>query len=353
MRKFGCEFEYLVDVKEFAAFVKRTDRALYNNVLRGLGILGPDYMYEGWEFSFANEFVGSMQGEKKYGKALLKAMGLPGWRIDEDVTIDSGKIDEGTEIGMEFVTSILEGKSGFAQLEKFIDQVGYFVRGNRTTGFHIHIDARDLVRNNNFSELAKKAIIALFYYNDLEDVFDTIVRAHRREKGVDSARPITRKVIETAIDSYGTALEKNLNVIQKLLTSVDRNHKINYTSLIKYGTIEFRQIHSTTDLEVIKNWIKVAEKFVDLVADTGEKFDDFFLDLENIAKDSKGKEGLDPDRYKNKLDSLERLPRSKSGLPKGLPAKSINTIRRRLDPDESVVREMLTRIIEGVYIING
>ena len=185
--------------------------------------------------------------------AKIRASGVPcvveayghatpsGWKIVTDASLNSG--------GMELVSPILSGETGLEQIEKICEVlVSNGIVIDKSCGFHVHVNARDL----SGPTLA-----------------NVMVRYARHELLIDSFMPKSRRASENRHCKSVNRLAENFeNVLVRNPTSVanlqsDRYYKLNLSAFIRHGTIEFRQHSGTIAYEKIKNWVLFCLNFVE------------------------------------------------------------------------------------------
>lgn len=208
--------------------------------------------------------------------SVLAALGFRGWKVVEDGSIDS---EDGNGVEAEIVTPILRGSEGLKQVYKFCTIFREYAKVNESTGVHVHVDAADF---KNGDTAAERLALALLHYGNIEEVFDSLVMAHRRGKNAYYARPTDDA--ETIIEGYKEIIAIEANNLQKmveLLQGSSRYKKINLRAILSHGTIEFRQMHGTLNPELVKNWIIICTSFMDQIIEVEKKFTEMFQSLKN------------------------------------------------------------------------
>lgn len=161
------------------------------------------------------------------------------------------KIVHDSSCGLELVSPILSGVAGLHQIEvvcEALNEVGAKV--NKKCGLHVHVDARGL---------GSKDIAKVFIgYARYEPLFDALMPASRRQNMNQYCQSIKRAV-EHAND-FGDDAQWSYD---RYIST--RYAKVNLESLIRHGSIEFRQHSGTTDAEKITNWIVLMVGFVEEV----------------------------------------------------------------------------------------
>ena len=151
--------------------------------------------------------------------------------------------------GMELVSPILntdskEDTKAIKKITKLLQGKGCEV--NRSTGFHVHVDASTLDVND---------IKRIFTrYTEFEGTIDKFMTYNRRENTCGYSR--SGKAILNDVQNAETvsALGRVTN---------DRYYKINLVALSRHGTIEFRQHSGTINGETITRWVKFLTQFVE------------------------------------------------------------------------------------------
>lgn len=107
-------------------------------------------------------------------------------------------------------------------------------------GTHVHHSARDL----STASLRK----LLMWWNAMSPVFELIVPHHRRNNYHCSRITMPWEVVRT----------------YTRVRHIGRYTSLNFTSLRRFGTVEFRTLEGTMDSERIYNWIVLTQSFVEL-----------------------------------------------------------------------------------------
>jgi hypothetical protein len=166
----------------------------------------------------------------------------PHWKIVTDGSIGSDNA--------EIVSPILRGQDGFDQVRKVclaLDAHG--CRVNRTTGFHVHVGARDRFAEQIgfFKELVRT-------HAKFEPVIDQLVSRSRRGRNSQWCQPTE---FSDAVDRATT--------IDRVIREANPNGryaKLNLTAYHSHGTVEFRQHQGTTNAQKIENWVKLCLRMV-------------------------------------------------------------------------------------------
>jgi hypothetical protein len=159
------------------------------------------------------------------------------WRIKTDASISG-------ENGFEVVSPILTDLADVQKCCDALEEVGAKV--NRSTGLHVHVGAGDL-SIASWKNMCKR-------YRDNEVEIDAFMPRSRRENNqrfIASIRSVSDAAIDRAtnvqglVDAFGT-----------------RYVKLNVSSFLKHGTVEFRHHSGTTDFNKISKWISFCLNFV-------------------------------------------------------------------------------------------
>jgi hypothetical protein len=175
------------------------------------------------------------------------------WKVVTDASVANG---------FEVVSPILEGDVGLDDLvavAKVIEQCGATV--NKSCGLHVHVDARDMT----LPQMKRICKMWVKY----EGCFDSIQPASRRNNHYCDG--IAKKFV--SFEQAFKSIEKceTVRELRQVMNSdgrfgngyTSRYHKLNLESLVRHGTIEFRQHAGTVDATKIANWVKLVTSFVE------------------------------------------------------------------------------------------
>ena len=169
------------------------------------------------------------------------------WKIVSDGSVQGAN-------GMELVSPILEGDEGLAQVRKVgevLTAMGCTV--NRTTGMHVHVDARDLT-----VEQIKNVLRIWCKY---ESNYDSILPASRRGDANMYCRSVVNRLGGTLEAAFATI--KRCRTVQDLARCFNgRYYKINLEAYSRHGTLEFRGHSGTVDATKLVNWTKLVTAIV-------------------------------------------------------------------------------------------
>lgn len=193
--------------------------------------------------------------------------------------ITDSSIDSRGGYGLELVTPILKGKKGLNDLRKVLDVLNSFedVSVNKSCGIHVHVDVND-ADINGIGRVLK-------LYSKQSKFIDRILAPSRRVDGSKGKRwAMNLEYASRSNDSreFFNKIDNSINsVIQDHYTMNDRvtclkdlfrnnpsgvNSRycaVNLDAYRKYGTVEFRQHHASTDSEKISNWVVFVTNLVD------------------------------------------------------------------------------------------
>lgn len=172
------------------------------------------------------------------------------WKLVTDVSVNSSNTGLGK--GLELVSPPLTMAEMDRQL-KIVSEVFTRIgaKVDRTCGVHVHHEIDDLTVENI------KNLYTLYYKHD-QTINEIMPKSRRTE----------------ARNTYCKGLNQNLvnqvnaaNSIQEIQALAwDRYYTINFTSYVKYGTVEFRQHSGSYDYEKIMSWIRITQALVHTAA---------------------------------------------------------------------------------------
>lgn len=162
------------------------------------------------------------------------------WKIVTDSSVANG---------FEVVSPILYGNEGLADVRKVAEAlVGAGARVDRRCGFHVHVDARDLLG---------------------ADILNIVRRYAKHEVQIDSFMPPSRR----SGNDYCRTMENVIQAIRNVSESAttrqvcervyERYYKLNIQAFVRHGTVEFRQHSGTVDWCKMVNWIIFCIHFVE------------------------------------------------------------------------------------------
>lgn len=158
------------------------------------------------------------------------------------------KID-GSVSGMEFVSPILQGDAGLAEVRKFLQYANrYKFRVNSDCGLHVHIDARDL------TALQKRKVNYAFIKT--YGVWQSLVTEYR-----------AHDCNWTHATNYNCDEVRSCRRFDTFASRQSRYQWFNLAAIEKHGTFEVRLYQGTLNANEICNWIKALLRFADAVKD--------------------------------------------------------------------------------------
>lgn len=196
------------------------------------------------------------------------------WKITHDGSIHT---DHRGGHGLELVSPALSGEAGFAQIAQIcgvINRHGFII--NKSCGLHVHID----VRRPTALDIEAMKRLALLYVEH-ESLIDLVLPASRRGSANIYCRSIANvNTAELMRCEDTTQIARVLYGNPRLQHSAtgrgrrrryywgnNESHlryvKLNFMSLSKHGTVEFRHHSGTIDADKIRNWVVACLRMVD------------------------------------------------------------------------------------------
>jgi len=169
------------------------------------------------------------------------------WKVVSDASLAG-------HLCFELVSPVLQGADGLMQVTtvcKVLTELGAKV--NKSCGLHVHVDARDLGRD----ALARVCKMWMKY----ESCFDSIVPASRRNNAYCKSNRSQYPTLDAAWAAIDAAT--GINGLISAMTMGTRYVKLNLQSLLRHGTVEFRQHSGTVDGDKMTNWIALVVGFVE------------------------------------------------------------------------------------------
>lgn len=165
------------------------------------------------------------------------------WKLVSDVSVNG----QGTGIGrgLELVSpplTIAKMEKDLKTVTTVLNELGAKV--DRSCGIHVHHEIDDL----NAKHI--KNIFATYYRH--QNMISEMMPKSRRNGHY--CQDLTRNEVERILS------QDTIRDIQ--YTACARYRVINFTSYVKYGTVEFRQHGGSTDFEKIFNWILITQAIV-------------------------------------------------------------------------------------------
>lgn len=175
-----------------------------------------------------------------------------GWKLVYDASVTS--TGTGLSRGLELVSPPLTTEAMRSQLKvicEVLNQMGAKV--DKTCGVHVHHDVND------------------YTFKDFKNLF---VAYDKHSQHIDEIMPITRRrgfqTERSGISKYCLPISadklaevQNAESIQDVTRIMCQRYRVlNFTSFVKYGTIEFRQHAGSTDFDKLMNWVMITQKIV-------------------------------------------------------------------------------------------
>lgn len=159
------------------------------------------------------------------------------WKIVTDASVSSRGTGRGT--GLELVSPIMKGEEGLKEVEKVLNAIdGAGGKVNTTCGLHIHVDTAGM------TPIQRKNFFLAYVRN--QDLMDRLVSRSRRNNRHYTQRYET----ERAINYYADCVEAGTSGNSRFFT-------VNTCSLVKYGTLEFRQHQGTLNGKKVVAWVQM------------------------------------------------------------------------------------------------
>jgi len=156
------------------------------------------------------------------------------WKLVTDASLGNG--------GAELVSPILKGQDGLNQLKKVLDAINENgeVTVNRSTGLHVHHDARDL----NGTQMEN---IVLNYSKFSSNINGVLPRSRRNSQWA----------------RIQTSVARSSENAHTVADACPRYSAVNLSSFSRHGTVEFRQHSGSTEYEKIASWIEFTQALVE------------------------------------------------------------------------------------------
>lgn len=162
------------------------------------------------------------------------------WKIVEDCSVSNGA---------ELVSPILRGEDGLEQIKKatkVLREAGCTV--DRTCGLHVHVNAVECT--------VKQLVNVLRRYAANEHTIDTYMPRSRRENR-NSFCYTLRNMNFDRLETF-----EDMNRVGNNMRN-GRFHKVNVSSFVRQGTIEFRHHSGTLNATKINNWVQFCIGFLE------------------------------------------------------------------------------------------
>lgn len=145
--------------------------------------------------------------------------------------------------GLELVSPPLKGPDGLAELKLVLGLINSCNgRVDETCGLHVHHDVR------NLNEAQLKRLLSL--YKKYEKLLYLIASPERFQSSYCKPRTMTQFNTIMSASSFRTA------------TRQDRYQGLNFCSIDRHGTVEFRLLEGTTNEKKIEAWVILTQRLV-------------------------------------------------------------------------------------------
>lgn len=183
------------------------------------------------------------------------------WHLSDDMSIQA-------EDGVEIRSPILAGVDGIAEVVRVLTLLNYLeAKTNESCGLHIHHNTKDFTGRN--------VLALLRLYSKFEPVIDGLVSLDRRGDSNIHCRSLVqdnslvwidnldKKQTSIAID-IALKFDRNYKIksVGGMTAVGSRHHKVNITSYLKHGTIEFRHFQGTIDIDDTVGWLLTTQMMV-------------------------------------------------------------------------------------------
>lgn len=310
-RTFGVEFELFFTNKGWVQFV-------YDN----RDVIGPEVMRTRVPREDRDIFMKAMNSgnAKKFENevnmfmsdnydvielVLYKKLGFPkSWETTSDQSINGGQSEA---FSIEIVTPPLsEASGGFQEIVRFCRAFKPYASVNKSTGLHVHVDAREFVKKSEQKNLSHRLLVALMSYKSVEPLFDQLVAASRRGNKNKKMAQATPKE-EELYGAYKAAIKRDSKDLESYISTFqgDRYNKLNLWSLEKHGTLEFRQMHGTLNEKLIIGWTKLALNFIEQVLKTDAELRSYFIEQQKLIKNQYGQVKKDLETQYPKMKDID------------------------------------------------
>lgn len=160
------------------------------------------------------------------------------WKVVYDGSVNYYG-ENGHSLGGELVSPILQGPDDVAKLRRVVEILkSTGATANRRCGLHVHVDA---------SSLSDEEVrYVAWRYMNLEEEIATLHASWRKDCSY--SKPM-------ASTPNGRMLRQHLPLVS-MANWWNREAHVNLASLVRHGTIEFRQHAGTVEAEEICNWVQ-------------------------------------------------------------------------------------------------
>lgn len=177
------------------------------------------------------------------------------WKITDDSSITCGR--ESSCNTLELVSPILRGTDDLKNISKLFTIINKCnAKINDSTGFHVHVGKKN---NYNLQDLKKIAHNYLKY----ESAIDLVMPLSR--KGNNNSMIKSNRLLFPKSNKETRLIVENIKSIDdflKIINNNDKHFKINFLSLSRQNTIEFRHHGGTLNIVEADSWIRFVILFV-------------------------------------------------------------------------------------------
>ncbi len=166
------------------------------------------------------------------------------WSVHNDGSLQAGF--EAKEYVMKEPGSLADVKKALDYLESKYKRHGTVVEETQTSGVHVHVNVQDYTPKELFTFIVT--------YFILEELLLKFCGEHREGNHFCLRAKDAEYIIDELVDSART--HKLGNLKQDNI----RYCSLNPCSLFKYGSVEFRAMRGTPDLDVIYTWVKILDR---------------------------------------------------------------------------------------------
>ena len=208
-----------------------------------------------------------------------------------------GSIETNNGRGTEFISEPMNGDILFKNIDRmceYLQSCDYYI--NRTCGFHVHIDARDLY----YRELRGIMLVVKSFESTLKNMMPNSRQESNWCKSLNANKYDIRNIssdTEFIMSWYDWANEPPS--MDKYNSS--RYYGLNLHARVYHGTIEFRYHSATNNRVKMKNWITICQSIVEQGIKLGREIDD--IPVQSEVEDEKFRDFL----YNNRDLGVEKF----------------------------------------------
>lgn len=151
--------------------------------------------------------------------------------------------DEAIEYVLKRPLNLVKAGAALSDLMKFLTEPGKKVYDSYRTSIHVHVNC-----------LADK-LIHVYNFITLCIIFDELLASQNGDHRIGNNFCLRARDAQGQIDELILSIEEYGNIFSA--NGQHRYSSINFVSLMKFGTVEFRSLECTTDLNRILDWVKV------------------------------------------------------------------------------------------------